>query len=78
VRTLATAVLKPWGYEMGDYTVELICTVTDPAERRRRLARAYDILLQVTRQEQQHTDSRQSETIDSVTLAGDETSDTER
>ena len=60
---------------MGGYTIELVCTVTDPAERRRRLARAYDILLQVAGRAQHHADSQQSETADLDTLADDETSD---
>ena len=62
---------------MGDYTIELVCTVLDPAERRRRLARAYDILLGVASRAQQHADSPQSETADLNALADDETSDSD-
>ena len=63
---------------MSDYNITLVCTVTDPAERRRRLTRAYDILLGAASRAQQHVGSRQDEMIKiSSPLTDDETSDTD-
>ena len=56
----------------------MVCTVTNPAERRRRLARAYDILLGVASRAQQRAGSRRDEIVEiPPSLADDETSDTD-
>jgi len=63
---------------MDHYTVTMVCTVTDPAERRRRLARAYDVLLGVDNRAQQHAGSRRDEIVEiPLPLVDNDTSDSD-
>jgi hypothetical protein len=57
---------------MAEYIITMVCTVTDPAERRRRLAEAYRILLEATCEPRQRPASRQDEITNSDHPADDE------